>query len=234
MRIAALDDDPTQTDAISRLLTDEGHTCRCFNAARLLVSALRQETFDLLILDWNMPELSGLEVIDWARHNLQPAPPMLLLTGRSAEADVVAGLGAGADDYVVKPLQPAVLLARVNALLRRAYPAQGAGPIETFGDYTFNLPAETITVRGEAVTVTAKEFALGLLLFRNIQRALSRAHILEAVWGRNPDLLTRTLDMHVSRVRSKLNLRPENGFRLIPVYSYGYRLERLVEAASES
>ncbi len=159
---------------------------------------------------------------------------MLLLTGRSAEADVVAGLGAGADDYVVKPLQPAVLLARVNALLRRAYPAQGAGPIETFGDYTFNLPAETITVRGEAVTVTAKEFALGLLLFRNIQRALSRAHILEAVWGRNPDLLTRTLDMHVSRVRSKLNLRPENGFRLIPVYSYGYRLERLVEAASES
>jgi len=121
-----------------------------------------------------------------------------------------------------------VLIARVNALLRRAYPAKAAEGVETFGDYGFNAPAETVSVGGETVNLTAKEFGLALLLFRNTHRALSRAHILEAVWGRNPDLATRTLDMHISRIRTKLNLRPENGFRLSPVYSYGYRLERLM------
>ncbi|RYG03986.1 MAG: response regulator transcription factor [Caulobacteraceae bacterium] len=233
MRIATLDDDDAQTQAISRLLTDEGHVCWSFRAARPLISALRQETFDLLVLDWNLPDLTGVEVINWVRQNLEPPPPMLLLTARSAEEDVVAGLDAGADDYIVKPVQPAVLVARVNALLRRTYPAQGSGPIEQFADFSFNVPAKTVTINEEVVNLTAKEFTLALLLFRNTHRALSRSHILEAVWGRNPDLPTRTLDMHVSRVRTKLRLRPEHGFRLAPVYSYGYRLERLVDEAEE-
>lgn len=171
--------------------------------------------------------MSGLETIAWARENLPSRPPVLLLTSRSAEADVVTGLNAGADDYVVKPVQPEVLLARVNALLRRSYPDRPAGGLETFGDYGFNLPAETVTVGGEVLSLTAKEFGLALLLFRNTHRALSRSHILEAVWGRNPNLPTRTLDVHISRIRAKLNLRPANGFRLVPVYSYGYRLEWL-------
>lgn len=233
MRIATLDDDDAQTQAISRLLTQEGHVCWSFAAARALISALRQETFDLLVLDWNLPDLSGVEVIDWVRQNMEPPPPMLLLTARSAEEDVVAGLDAGADDYIVKPVQPAILVARVNALLRRTYPVQGPGAIEQFGEFSFNIPAKTVTTNDEVVALTAKEFTLALLLFRNTHRALSRSHILEAVWGRNPDLPTRTLDMHVSRVRTKLRLRPEHGYRLSPVYSYGYRLERLVDEVED-
>lgn len=233
MRIAVLDDDDAQTQAISRLLTEEGHVCWTFGAARALIAALRQETFDLLVLDWNLPDMTGVEVIDWVRQNLEPPPPMLLLTARSAEEDVVAGLDAGADDYIVKPVRSAVLVARVNALLRRTYPPQDASGIEQFADYGFDLPAKTVTAHGEAVALTAKEFTLALLLFRNTHRALSRSHILETVWGRNPDLPTRTLDMHVSRVRTKLRLRPENGFRLAPVYSYGYRLERLADEVEE-
>jgi DNA-binding response OmpR family regulator len=222
-----LDDDAAQVEAVVRLLSNSGHNCISFNAAKPLIAALRRETFDLLILDWNLPGMSGLETIAWARENLPSRPPVLLLTSRSSEADVVTGLNAGADDYVVKPVQSEVLLARVNALLRRSYPERPPGGVEAFGDYSFNLPAETVTVSGEAAPLTAKEFGLALLLFRNTHRALSRSHILEAVWGRNPNLATRTLDVHISRIRSKLNLRPANGFRLVPVYSYGYRLEWL-------
>ena len=204
MRIAALEDDDAQREAIARLLVSGGHNCQCFHLATPLIAALRRETFDLLVLDWNLPDMSGLDVVAWAHKNLTPCPPILLLTSRSAEADVVAGLNGGADDYVVKPVQSGVLLARVNALLRRSYPDRATGGIETHGEYRFNL-----------------------------HRALSRGHILEAIWGRNPDLPTRTLDMHISRIRSKLELRPQNGYRLAPVYSYGYRLERLTEEAPE-
>ena len=224
-----MDDDDAQREAIARLLVGGGHNCQCFHLATPLIASLRRETFDLLILDWNLPDMSGLDVVAWAHANLTPAPPILLLTSRSAEADVVAGLNAGADDYVVKPVQPGVLLARVNALLRRSYPDRGSGGVETYGDYRFNLPAEQVSMRGELLSLTAKEFGLALLLFRNLHRALSRGHILESIWGRNPDLPTRTLDMHISRVRTKLGLRPQNGFRLAPVYSYGYRLERLTD-----
>jgi DNA-binding response OmpR family regulator len=217
---------------VERALTDAGHTCQTFALAKSLMAALRRDTFDLLILDWNLPDVSGVETIRWVNENLAAPPPMLLLTSRSSEADVVDGLNTGADDYVVKPVQPTVLLARVNALLRRAFPAKPAERIETFAGYVFDTAAETVRIDGaEAPALTSKEFSLALLLFRNAHRALSRAHILEAVWGRNPDLPTRTLDMHISRIRAKLSLRPETGFRLAPVYSYGYRLERLADGA---
>jgi DNA-binding response OmpR family regulator len=232
MRIAALDDDPAQLEAVERALTGAGHRCQTFALARTLMAALRRDTFDLLILDWNLPDISGVDTIEWVIANLETPPPMLLLTSRSSEADVVEGLNAGADDYVAKPVRPTVLLARVNALLRRAYPAKPAERVETFGDYAFDTTAETVAIGGAAgPALTSKEFSLALLLFRNTHRALSRGHILEAVWGRNPDLPTRTLDMHISRIRSKLSLRPETGFRLAPVYSYGYRLERLEDGA---
>lgn len=230
VRVAALDDDQAQLDAATAAVQAAGHACIGFSSAKALIAELRRESFDLLVLDWNLPEMSGLEVLAWTRKNLTEPPPVLLLTSRSAEADIVEGLNAGADDYVVKPFQASVLQARVAALLRRAYPRPANERIETFGVYRFDIPAESVTVDGDAVALTAKEFGLALLLFRNTHRALSRGHILEAVWGRNPDLPTRTLDMHISRVRTKLNLRPENGFRLVPVYSYGYRLERLEDA----
>lgn len=230
MRIAALDDDPAQLEAVERVLINAGHRCQTFCLAKTLMTALRRDTYDLLLLDWNLPDVSGVDTVRWVTQNVDNPPPMLLLTSRSSEADVVEGLNAGADDYVVKPVQPSVLAARVQALLRRAYPSKPVERIESFGEYAFDTAAETVSIGGApAPALTAKEFCLGLLLFRNTHRALSRAHLLEAVWGRNPDLPTRTLDMHISRVRAKLGLRPESGFRLAPVYSYGYRLERLEE-----
>lgn len=226
MRIAILEDDVALAGLVEMTLAEAGHTCEVFVDGQLLIRALHRGTYDILILDWNVPGLSGLEIIEWARANLDLPPPLLMLTSRSAEEDIVKGLAAGADDYVIKPVAPSVLKARVKALARRAYPAVLSG-IETYGCYRFDTRAETVELAGAPVALTAKEFALALLLFRNMHRALARAYIFESLWGRNPNLPTRTLDVHISNVRTKLHLRPDNGFKLVPIYAYGYRLEAL-------
>jgi DNA-binding response OmpR family regulator len=226
MRIAILEDDLALASFVEKSLREGGHVCELYSDGQQLIRALRRETFDLLILDWNVPGMSGYDILHWMKANGDLGPPALMLTSRSAEEDIVEGLQAGADDYVIKPVTPPILLARVNALARRAYPPAPSG-IETFGAYCFDTRAETVNLDGQPISVTAKEFALALLLFRNTHRALSRAYIFESLWGRNPDLPTRTLDAHVSNVRTKLNLRPANGYKLTPVYAYGYRLEAL-------
>lgn len=227
MRIAILEDDAALASYVEKSLSDAGHVPDVFSDGRLLVRALHRETFDLLILDWNVPGMSGHEVLRWMSGNLEKSPPSLMLTSRSAEEDIVAGLQAGADDYVVKPVTQPILLARVEAIARRVYPPAVSG-IETFGRYSFDTRSGTAELAGEPISLTAKEFALALLLFRNVHRALSRAYLFETLWGRSADLATRTLDAHISNVRAKLNLRPANGYKLVPVYAYGYRLEALV------
>ncbi|MET4685009.1 response regulator transcription factor [Brevundimonas faecalis] len=227
MKIAVLDDDPVQLETISGVIHAAGYRSVQFSRAQALISALRKDTFDLLIVDWNLPDRSGLEVLAWARGNLKPPPPMLLVTSRVEDDDIVAGLNAGADDYLAKPLSPAVLEARINALMRRVYARPSAPGAEVHGDTVFHDAATSVARNGKTVVLTAKEYALAQLLFRNLHRALSRTYILETVWGNEPNLNSRSLDMHISRIRTKLDLRPEQGFRLTPIYSYGYRLERI-------
>jgi DNA-binding response OmpR family regulator len=156
-----------------------------------------------------------------------------MLTGRTGDGDIVHGLDIGADDYVTKPVNSAVLKSRVEALLRRSYGHATAPKIEAFGDHVFDPMGMSVTVRGTEVELTAKEFGLALLLFRNLNRPLSRAHIMETVWGRNPEIPSRTLDAHVSQIRGRLGLRPENGLRLASVYSFGYRLEQIDSVTTE-
>lgn len=226
MRIGILEDDLALASYVEKSLAERGNGCEMFTDGQKLIQQLHRETFDMLILDWNVPGTSGLEVLQWVRGNFESRLPVLMLTSRSAEEDIVAGLSAGADDYVIKPVSSAVLLARVDAVARRAYP-EPSRTIETFGPYEIDSRTEEVAVRGVSVALTAKEFALTLLLFRNRNRALSRAYLMDSIWGIRPDLPTRTLDAHISNVRTKLNLRPENGFKLTPIYSYGYRLEDL-------
>ncbi len=227
MRIAVLDDDRSQTDLVCQVLSAAGHACSPFLSGKEMLNQLRRESFDMLIIDWQVPDLSGAEVLCWAREKLTATLPVLFMTSRSGEDDIVAGLAAGADDYMIKPIRRGELVARVQALLRRAYP--NPDPVEQiqFGHYIFEARTGRVSVGGTAVEVTQKEFDLALLFFRNLGRPLSRAYILEAVWARDIEVPSRTMDTHVSRVRSKLQLRPENGFRLAPVYSYGYRLEQI-------
>ena len=233
MRLAILDDDRELCAQVATIMRSAGHACYEFHSGEALRRALRRESYDLLLLDWELPDLSGIDLLAWARATLPSPPPVIMLTGRSDDGDIVASLDTGADDYVTKPVQPAVLKARVEALLRRSYGVAGVPRVEAFGDHVFDPIAMTVTVRGDAVDVTAKEFGLALLLFRNLNRPLSRAHIMETVWGRNPDIPSRTLDAHVSQIRGRLGLRPEHGLRLASVYSFGYRLESIDQRSME-
>jgi DNA-binding response OmpR family regulator len=225
MRIAILEDDPALADQMAHALHDVGHGSHLFRTGAALVTALKRDTFDLLLLDWNLPDMSGVDVLSWAREHLESVPPVLFVTSRGDEADIVRALNLGADDYVVKPIKVAEFQARIGALLRRSFPAQAA-EIQDFDDIRFDLGRQVVVVGGVEVVLTNKEFSLALMLFQNLDRPLSRAYLLDKIWGVSPDLQTRTLDAHVSRIRSKLRLRPEAGYRLAPVYSYGYRLEK--------
>jgi DNA-binding response OmpR family regulator len=170
----------------------------------------------------------------WIREKQQMATPVLLMTSRASEDDIVDGLAAGANDYLIKPLRRVELVTRVQALLRRTYPNLHTPENLNFGPYVFETRSARLTVAGLAIELTQKEFDLGLLLFRNLGRPLSRAYILDEVWSRDADIPSRTLDTHISRVRNKLQLKPEHGFRLAPVYSYGYRLEQITSECAES
>jgi DNA-binding response OmpR family regulator len=137
---------------------------------------------------------------------------------------------------MIKPLRGSELVARVQALLRRAYPEAVRDQI-TFGAYRFETSRNEVhfeTQQGPRVALlTQKEFDLAIMLFRNSGRPLSRSHIREVVWGRDIEIPSRTMDTHISRIRTKLEMRPEHGFRLVPVYSYGYRLDRVSEQLVE-
>jgi DNA-binding response OmpR family regulator len=225
MKVALLDDDQSHNALVASVLDPAGFLCVSFTQPSKFLSELRKQTFDLVILDWNMPEFSGVETLKLLRADPATAPPVLLLTSRSVEADLVAGLNAGADDYIVKPLQPQVLLARVNAVARRIHRPPGSPTTEQHGPYRLDPGAHTASWNGHVEALTPKEFQLVSLLFNNLSRPLSREYLLRRIWGQRPDLETRTLDAHVSRLRAKLNLRPTNGFRLSTVYGFGYRLE---------
>jgi DNA-binding response OmpR family regulator len=225
MRIAVVDDDMEARNLMETLLVQQGHKCAKFSNGRELVTALSRDTFDLLMVDWNMPVMSGIEVVSWARENLPNCPPIIMLTSRMDEKDIVLGLESGADDYIIKPASAPIILARVAALLRRSAPPVADERFDQFGIYRFDRITGTVTFGDAEVTLTSKEFALAKAFFENQHRALSRAYILETIWKVVSDLPTRTLDVHVSRIRTKLKLIPENGYRLQTIFGFGYRLE---------
>jgi DNA-binding response OmpR family regulator len=227
MKIVVLDNDRSQSDLICQVLTSAGHVCHGFQTGRDLLSQLRKEEYDMLIFDWQVSDMGGADLMRKAREKLNDNAPVLFMTTASGEDDIVAGLDAGAEDYMIKPLRRSEMVARVQALLRRAFPTQNGAEQLQFGQYVFETRPGRLLMDGNVLDVTHKEFYLALLFFRNIGRPLSRAYIHEAVWIRETDVPSRTMDTHVSRVRNKLQLKPENGFRLVPVYSYGYRLEKL-------
>ena len=233
MKIASLEDDLDQARRIHQVLTAAGYTCTSYHQSRDLLAALRTENFDLVLLDWHLPDIDGDDVVRWLRANVGPRVPVIFLTNRSSEDDLVEGLRAGADDYIVKPLRPLELLARVAALLRRSQIAEPANDSFDVANYRIEPAARVISLNGAAVTLAPKEFELALLFFRNQGRLMSRDVLAECVWNREIPATSRTLDTHLSNIRQKLQLRPENGVRLTSSYALGYRLE-LIGASEDS
>ena len=227
MRIAIADDDKDIVEFLSKIVEADGHITTGFADGGTLSTALLRDTYDLVILDWNMPGKTGMQILEWMQGAIDERPPVIMMTSRTAKQDISDALNAGADDYITKPEDPKVIAARINAILRRS---GGAAAMETsaqYGDYVLDRIEQKVNHNDKEISLTAKEFELTDLMFRNRDRTLSRRYIMETVWRTNAHLATRTLDMHVSRVRSKLSLTPENGFRIFTVFGYGYRLETL-------
>jgi DNA-binding response OmpR family regulator len=226
LHIALLEDDPDQAAMLSLWLEGSGHTCQHFSLGAELLEALETSGFDLYLIDWELPDTSGLKVVDELRTRLGWTVPVLFVTVRDSEDDVVKALEHGADDYMVKPLRQMEILARIHALARRR---DSAPPSDTlrFGDLELDTARRTADRSGESIALTETEFELALFLLRNIGRLLPRDKILEEVWKRGPEFNTRTVDTHVSRLRKKLGLNPEHGWRLSSIYRFGYRLEQI-------
>ncbi len=208
--------------------------CSPFGTPHSFLKALHRDTYDLACIDWNLPEITGVDLIKRIRSgSLAPNIPIILITARSSDDDVVAGLISGADDYVTKPVRKPVLLARVETLLRRLAPVAD-DHLESFGDYTFDRSRDMVIAGGEERVLTTKEFNLALLLFRNMHRPLARGYLMEEVWGAAANVSSRTLDTHVCRLKTKLGLNPANGYNFGPVYGFGYRLEKVSSAPSDA
>lgn len=234
MRIAILDDEPVELELLSSALGSytlpDGTLpiCTAFPTSPELLRRLKRETFDLIILDWQVPEISGLQMLRWIKEHLDPAPPVIMLTSRTAERDVVQALNAGAVEYISKPFREAELLARLNNVMRQHQPAKsGDDAVLTFGNIRFDVQEGQVMVNGAPVSMALREFNLALLIFKNQGRPLSRSYLYEHLWTRDEGFSSRTLDTHIYRIRNKLKLTSEFGWVLSTVYGFGYRLEAL-------
>lgn len=230
MRIALLEDDQDQAILFTEWLKAAGHGCEHFKSGKLFVRNIKRDSFDALILDWMIPDMDGYEVLGWVREHFEWPIPVVFVTAKDEEDDIVRALEQGADDYIVKPAKQRELIARIAAVVRRVAPVDETQTAIEFDPFYIDLANHEVKKDGRRIDVTQKEYELIVFLFRNLGRVLSRGHILESVWGRNPDINTRTVDTHVSRIRTKLALAAENGWRLSSIYQHGYRLERLSQA----
>lgn len=224
--VGLLEDDPDQARLLGYWLESAGFQHRIYAQASDFRRRLGAESIDLLILDWNLPDESGLEVLRWLRDCGHRGLPVLFVTARDNESDIVAALQAGADDYLTKPPRQAEMMARVQALMRRFGLHDDTPVEEELGPYRIDHERRRIELRGEEIVLTDREYDLAMYLIRRRGRVISREALLEGVWKISGSVATRTVDTHVSRLRKKLELNGENGWRLNAVYQHGYRLEQ--------
>jgi DNA-binding response OmpR family regulator len=227
-RALVVEDDPDIVELLVHYLTAEGWTIDATDDGRKALERIRSESYQLLILDLQLPGLDGLSLCAEVRRDKRTHEiPVVMLTARGDEADRIVGLEMGADDYVVKPFSPKELVARVRALFRRIERKdEGEAPL-VFGALQVDRARHTVTWNGQPVRLTAKEFSLLVALLEAGGRVLSRQSLLENVWGYSYAEGTRTVDVHVRRLREKL---PGMASSIVTVKSLGYRLTREEDA----
>lgn len=228
MNIALLEDEPGQAQLVVDWLTSAGHSVEHETHGEAFLALCRSKPFDLAVLDWELPDISGIDVLHKMRNAEGHTFPVLFATQRDAEEDVVRALLEGADDFLVKPLKHAELIARMTAVCRRSG-LETESDFLSIADIKIDLKNKKITQADAEVAVTQKDFDLAVELFRNVGKILSREYLMSAVWGVNAELNTRTVDVHISRIRRSLGIRPEMGYCIRTVYQHGYRLEKVSE-----
>jgi DNA-binding response OmpR family regulator len=222
-RILVTEDDPKQATLIRVYLERERHTVLTATDGQQALELFRGRRPDLAVVDVMIPVLSGLDVCRLIR--AESTVPILMLTARSTEEDILRGLDVGADDYLTKPYSPREFTARVRALLRRAGVTAGEGrPVLSVGELTVDPDRFEVRVDGRLVAVTAKEFGILEVLAARPGRVFTRAQIIDAAFGFDHDVLERTVDAHVMNLRRKIENDPAEPRYLQTVYGRGYRI----------
>ncbi len=215
---------------MKEFLCAAGYTVSIYDSSQKFLAALRQSECDLLIVDWSIPDLSGIEVLEYIR-KFNPDMPAIMLTARAENIDIVRGLQAGADDYVAKPVDPDVLAQRIKALLRRSKgEVKNVSENVILGHYLLRPSTSTIYLGDEEIVVPKREFDMAMLFFTNPNRLLSRQYLAATLWGKVVHYQSRTIDTHVARLRKNLKLDPTSGISLNALYGFGYTLQADVHA----
>lgn len=223
-RILIVEDEPALSEPLAYLLEAEGYETVVAEDGRAALTEFDRAGADLVLLDLMLPALSGTEVCRQLRS--RSTVPIIMLTAKDSEVDIVVGLELGADDYVTKPYSSRELLARIRAVLRRHVEADDpADTILEAGEVRMDVERHAVTVGGRDVPMPLKEFELLELLLRNAGRVLTRGQLIDRVWG--PDYFgdTKTLDVHIKRIRAKIEKSPSQPELLVTVRGLGYRIE---------
>lgn len=226
-RLLLVEDNTELAFGLQAVFEREGFTVRHAASATEAHREMRQQAPDLIILDVGLPKTDGFRLLEGLRSR-GDATPVVMLTARTQETDIVRGLSLGADDYVAKPFSLSVLVARVRAILRRRPSGDGrAADTEfRFGDVFVDLPTRRAFRSATEVVLTPKEFDLLVALLLRNGAVAPRRQLQQEVWGYHDDVTTRTVDMHMRQLRVKLEADPANPVHLLTVWGLGYRLER--------
>ena len=227
-KVLVIEDNANLAFGLTRSLESEGYEVEAAEDGTRGLELARSCGADLVVLDLMLPGIDGYSLLRQLREQGSDVP-VLILTARSEEADKVVGFRLGADDYVTKPFGLSELLARVQAILRRARGGDRRedekAVIEHFGEVTINVPARTVTKGPNAIALTPKEFDLLLALTRRRGAVASRLELLKEVWDHQAEVMTRTVDIHIAELRRKLEDDPATPRHILTVWKAGYRLQ---------
>jgi two-component system response regulator RegX3 len=224
-RILVIEDEASFSEALSYVLTKEGYQVSVADTGDGAIKAFDKEGADLVLLDLMLPGLSGTEVCRQIRTRSQV--PIIMLTAKDSEVDKVVGLELGADDYVTKPYSKAELVARIKAVLRRGS-VESTEKVETVisaGPVEIDIESHKVKVLGEYVSFPLKEFELLEFLVRNSGRVLTRVQLIDRIWGSDYFGDTKTLDVHIKRLRAKIEKDPANPVFILTIRGLGYKFE---------
>ena len=223
-RILIVEDEPSLSEPLSFLLRREGYDTEIAADGREALAAFDRDGADLVLLDLMLPGLSGTEVCRELR--TRSTVPIIMLTAKDSEVDIVVGLELGADDYVTKPYSTRELLARIRAVLRRRVEVEDIDDaVLEVGPVRMDVDRHAVSVGGGEIAMPLKEFELLELLLRNAGRVLTRGQLIDRVWGADYFGDTKTLDVHIKRIRSKIEVDPSQPTLLLTVRGLGYRFE---------
>ncbi len=224
-KILLVEDEVALSEPLAFLLSREGYDIDVADDGRKALEMFAAQVYDLVLLDLMLPEVPGVEVCRQIR--LKSQTPIIMLTAKDTEVDIVVGLELGADDYVTKPYSTRELLARIKAVLRRRVdePVESESAVLRSGAVALDAERHTLHVNGAATPIPLKEFELLEYLMRNAGRVLTRGQLIDRVWGSDYFGDTKTLDVHIKRVRSRIESDPKNPVMLLTVRGLGYRFE---------